>query len=74
MLAVGAVLALDQIELDRLPALAEHAAGDELGIARAERLVVEERAEAALPVDERAVAVERRDPNVVAHGPQHTHA
>jgi len=56
--AIGPVLALDDLELDRLPALAQDAAVLGIVVADAQREVVEEGAEAALPVDQRPVAVE----------------
>ena len=60
-LAVGAVVALDALELDLLPALAQLPAGARVEVAVAAREVVQERGGAALPVDEGAVAVEGGD-------------
>ena len=59
-LAVAAVVALEPLELELLPALAQLAARRRLAL-EAPRELVQERRRAALPVDQRAVAVECRD-------------
>ncbi len=58
---VGPVLALDALELDLLPPLAQLPARPGVGVAVAPRQVVQERGYAALPVHEGAVAVEGGD-------------
>ena len=57
--AVAAVGARDELELDLLPAAAQLAAGLGVAVAAAAGEVVEERPEATLRVHEGAVAVER---------------
>jgi hypothetical protein len=59
-LAVGAPVVLDALELERLPALAQLARGRRLALVAACELV-EECGGAAVPVDQRAVAVEGGD-------------
>ena len=65
-LAVAAVVALEALELKLLPARAQLAAGRRLPLV-APRDLVQERGGAALPVDQRAVAVECRDSEPVPY-------
>jgi hypothetical protein len=64
-LAVGAPVAAQALELQLLPALAQLAAGRRVGLVAARQLV-EEGGGAAVPVDQRAVAVERRQRRLLA--------